>query len=559
MPRIRNFQTSFNSGVLDPRLAARTDFKRYYQGVAEGTNVLSIPQGGLKRRPGMAYQATLAGHSRLFMFAFNVEQTYLIAFSNNNIAVYKDGVHQANVTTTYTLAQLWALNITQSADTMIIVHEDHQTAKLVRGASHTSWTLSAITLTNIPQFDYGSGAEDVWSATRGWPKTAAFFGQRLWFGGSKQRPQTIWGSVVASYFDYDVGTGLDDEAIDVTLDTDQVNGITAIVPSRHLQIFTTGGEFYMPDSPITPGASAVKRQTQYGSSSVRPVGIDGATIFVDRSGKSMREFLFSWEEDAYTSNSATLLASQLISSPVDIDSRKGTPTDDANYVYLVNDDGTMAVFNTLRSQEIAAWTKWETDGDIESIAVVVDVVYFAVKRNINGSDVYYLEKADPDSYTDGNILQTLSPASATVTGLAHLNGEVCRVRADSAIMADATPSSGSITLSRTATAVEVGLDFDVKIKTMPLNADFNDGPILTRYKRMVRVIVDTYATLGVYVNGTLLPDRTLGTSVLDDTPIGFTGIKEIYMTGWDRLAQVTITQTDPQPFTLLGLDVEVEA
>jgi hypothetical protein len=76
---------------------------------------------------------------------------------------------------------------------------------------------------------------------------------------------------------------------------------------------------------------------------------------------------------------------------------------------------------------------------------------------------------------------------------------------------------------------------------------------------MVRVIVDTYATLGVYVNGTLLPDRTLGTSVLDDTPIGFTGIKEIYMTGWDRLAQVTITQTDPQPFTLLGLDVEVEA
>jgi len=114
----------------------------------------------------------------------------------------------------------------------------------------------------------------------------------------------------------------------------------------------------MPDSPITPGASAVKRQTQYGSSSVRPVGIDGATIFVDRSGKSMREFLFSWEEDAYTSNSATLLASQLISSPVDIDSRKGTPTDDANYVYLVNDDGTMAVFNTLHQPTTPTMFIW---------------------------------------------------------------------------------------------------------------------------------------------------------------------------------------------------------
>jgi len=558
VPRIRTLQTAFNSGVLDPRLAARVDIKQYFQGADTGTNVLALPQGGFKRRPGMAYAATLGAESRLFTFSFNVEQTYVMAFQNNAIKVYMDGALQATVTTTYTLAQCKELNITQSADTMIIVHEDHQPAKLVRGAAHTSWTLSNITLSNIPQFDFGSGDEDVWSATRGWPKTVAFFEQRLWFGGSQSRPQTLWASQIADFYNFDVETGEDDDAIDVTLDTNQINGIVALMPSRHLQIFTIGGEFYIASSPITPANIAVKNQTKFGSASVPPINIDGATLFLDYGQSSVREFVYSWEEEAYTSNSATLLASHLISTPVDMGARRGTSTEDANYVYVVNTDGTMAVFNTLRAQQVAGWTKWETSGTIEAITVEGSTVWFAVKRTINSATVYYLEKADSDTYTDANKSQTQS-SSTTVSNLAHLNGQSCRVRADGAIMADATPSSGSITLARAGVAVEVGLDYDVTIKTMPITSMFGDGSILTNYKRVIRVVADMYESLGVYVNGTLLPDRQLGEGVLDTTPASFTGIKELYLTGWTRLAQVEITQTDPQPFTLLGLVVEVEA
>lgn len=564
MPRLRTLQTAFNAGVLDPRLAARTDVKQYYQGADTGTNVLALPQGGFKRRPGMAYYATLGAESRLFTFSFNVEQTYVMAFQNNAIKVYKDGVLQATVTTTYTLAQCKELNVTQSADTMIIVHEDHQPAKLVRGGSHTSWTLSNITLSNIPNFDFGSGAEAVWSGTRGWPKTVAFFQQRLWFGGSGQRPQTLWGSVVADYFNFNVGTGADDDAIDVTLDTNQINGIVALMPARHLQLFTTGGEFYISSSPITPGNIAIKNQTRFGSSTTPPVNIDGATLFLDYGQSSVREFLFSWEEDAYTSNSATLLASHLITTPVDMDARRGTATEDANYVYVVNSDGTMAVFNTLRAQQVAGWTKWQTTGEIQAVTVEGTEVWFAVKRTINSATVYYLEKADPDTYTDANKKQTQS-ASTTVSNLAHLNGQLSRVRADGSIMDDATPSSGSITLARNGTVVEVGLDYDVTVTTMPVTSDFNNGSILTEKKRLIRIVGDFYQTLGVYVTTTgtssnvLVPERNLGEDVLDAAPSSYTGIKEVYLNGWDRLAQVTITQTDPQPFTLLGLLIEVEA
>lgn len=559
MPRVRTLQTAFNAGVLDPRLAARVDIKQYFQGCDTGTNVLALPQGGLKRRPGMAYAATLGAETVLFTFSFNVEQTYVMAFQLNAIKVYMDGVLQATVTTTYTLAQVKELNITQSADTMIIVHEDHQPAKLVRGGSHTSWTLSNITLTNIPQFDFGSGAVDVWSSGKGWPKTVTFFEQRLWFGASKSRPQTLWASQIADFFNFDVGTGLDDEAIDVTLDTNQINGIVSLMPSRHLQIFTKGGEFYITASPITPANITVKNQTRFGSSTVQPVNIDGATLFLDYAASSIREFIFSWEEEAYTSNSSTLLASHLITTPVDMAARRGTALEDANYVYVVNSDGTMAVFNTLRAQEVAGWTKWETNGTIQAITIENTEVWFAVKRTINSAVVYYLEKADVDTYTDGNKFQTLGSASTSVTGLAHLNGQVCRVRADGAIMDDATPSSGGITLARAGTIIEVGIDYDVTIVTMPISSQFADGNILTNYKRVVRVVADMYQSLGVYVNGTLLADRTFGTSVLGATPDAFTGLRELHILGWSRLAQVTITQTDPQPFTLLGLVIEVEA
>jgi hypothetical protein len=560
MPKVITLQTSFNSGVLDPRLASRTDLKHFYQGAEEAENVITMPQGGIKRRPGFKYIAGTASNNeaRLASFAFNIEQTYLLVFTNLSVAVYKDGVHQANVTTPYTTAQLFDLQWTQSADTMILVHEDHQPRKLVRGGSHTSWTLSTITLTNIPTHDFGSGAVAVWSVAQGWPKSATFYQGRLWFGGSKTRPQTLWGSKTNDFYNFDDGTALDDEGIDVTLDTDQVNAITSVYAGRHLQIFTTGGEFTIKDVPITPAKVAVRRETLFGSSAVPPKTIDGSVIFIDRTGKSVREFLFSYNEDSYTSGTVSLLASHLLNSPVDMDVSKGTSTDDANYVYFVNGDGTVAVYNTLRAQEVSGWTKWTTTGEIESVAVVVDEVYFVVKRTINGSTVRYLEQLDPDSYTDANKTVTLGSPGTAVTGLAHLNGQLSRVRADGEVRANATPASGAITLAETGTVIEVGLDYSTTIKTMPLNMDFDDGPTLTRKKRIVKVIPNVYQSLGVSINGDRFIDRNFGLS-LDSAPTAYTGLKEMYLLGWTDLAQVTITQTDPTPMTVLGLAIEVEA
>lgn len=563
MPKVITLQTTFNSGVLDPRLAARTDLKSFYQGAEEAENVLTMPQGGVKRRPGFKYQAQLTSgttaKARLASFAFNNEQTYLIVFTHHLIRIYKDGaLVYTDTSNIYAESTLFELQWTQSADTMLIFHKTQGPRILTRGASHTNWSLSPLVMSNVPQYNFGSGNENVWSNTRGWPQCGTFHQSRLYFGGSIERPQTIWASKTNDFFNFDQGTSLDDEGLDITLDTDMVNAITAIKSGRHLQIFTTGGEFSIQDSPITPSKSAVRRETSFGSGTVPPQNIDGSSIYIDRTGKSVREFLFSYNEDSYTSGTVSLLASHLLNSPVDMDVSKGTADDDANYVYFVNADGTMAVYNTLRSQEVSGWTKWTTAGEIESIAVVVDEVYISVKRIINDVTYRYLEKLDTSTYTDCNVSVILGSPAVSVSGLSHLNTADCRVRADGEVRANATPSSGVITLAHTATNVEVGLNFTTKIKTMPINMDFQDGPTLTRKKRIVKVVPNVYQSLGISINGERLIDRNFGLS-LGTAPTPYTGLKEMYLLGWTDLAQVTITQTDPTPMTVLGLAIEVEA
>src|SRR5690349_17243960 len=55
MAKVHYLQSAFTSGVLDPRLHSRTDIRQYYQGMSLGRNVVTVPMGGVKRRPGLRY------------------------------------------------------------------------------------------------------------------------------------------------------------------------------------------------------------------------------------------------------------------------------------------------------------------------------------------------------------------------------------------------------------------------------------------------------------------------------------------------------------------------
>ena len=155
---IRLLKSDFTSGEVDPLLKARTDIKHYFSGAETMRNVLVMPQGGFKDRPGLKFindVSTLTSGNdpddgaRFVSFEFSSEITYLLLFLDQEIRVYKVGaqVHSITGLTQWTGARMAELNWTQSNDTLLIFHPEVQPYKIVR-VSDTNWTITAA---GIPQ------------------------------------------------------------------------------------------------------------------------------------------------------------------------------------------------------------------------------------------------------------------------------------------------------------------------------------------------------------------------------------------------------------------------
>ena len=155
MPKVSTAKQNFTAGELSPRLYGRTDLGRYDNGATVIENFLVQPHGGLTRRPGTEYVATVktvADKTRLISFQYNVEQVYIIEMGNNYMRFYKDGgqivdgsSNAIELATNYTTAQIANVKFAQTADIMYLVHPDHPPRKLTR-SSHTSWSIADVDL-----------------------------------------------------------------------------------------------------------------------------------------------------------------------------------------------------------------------------------------------------------------------------------------------------------------------------------------------------------------------------------------------------------------------------
>ena len=153
--------------------------------------------------------------------------------------------------------------------------------------------------------------EQSYSSVRGFPAAVTFHQNRLWFGGTLAQPDGIWGSKSGQYYNFDTGDASDNDALDLTANVGEIFTIRHLVSNRDLQVFTTGSELFVQaptDKPVTPANAQIRRQTPFGASFVRPTVFDGATLFIQKTGSALREFLFSDSEASYTSVAVSMLA-----------------------------------------------------------------------------------------------------------------------------------------------------------------------------------------------------------------------------------------------------------
>jgi hypothetical protein len=234
---------------------------------------------------------------------------------------------------------------------------------------------------------------------------------------------------------------------------------------------------------------------------------------------------------------------------------QGEEGNDTNYVYILNNTGTVLVYNSLVSEQVSGFSLWTNGGLFihEDVAVVNDQVFFLTSDQ-------FIVRVNNDRVTDFGIKKA-TPGSGVFTGLTHLNGQTVQIVGDDAFEGTAVVSGGQVNVDPTKTNTEVGLEFNPVIETMPLNQALQNGPNFAEPKKVNRVTVDFQDSLGIVIKNSLgyevrIADKTMAVDVFD-TPTPHSGREDVWLLGWDNVASVTITQDTPVPMIILALAVEV--
>ncbi len=129
---------------------------------------------------------------------------------------------------------------------------------------------------------------------------------------------------------------------------------------------------------------------------------------------------------------------------------------------------------------------------------------------------------------------------------------------DDIVDSDQTVSSGQVTLGGTPSSyAEVGLPYTVTVRTQPFEPRLPSGTVQSQRRRILEINPVLYRSQNLTLNGREVSLQSLPLSGAGAVPT-FTGLKKTQgFLGYDRDAQITISQSQPVFFTLLALDYKV--
>lgn len=481
----------------------------------------------------------------------------------------------------------------------------------------TSITSSTVANAVVREDFGGTTAEDefaigAWSDASGWPRIVTFHEQRLVAAGSRTFEQTFWLSQSVDFTNFRPDSLVEgaiqvesDDALDFTISADQVNIIQWMSSGRELVAGTSGGEWTIRSSgsSLTPDDIDVKRQTTHGSARFQPVRVGHTVLFLQRSRRKIREFVFDFGTDAFLSPDLTELAEQVTRSGI---TRMAYQQEPYNYIHALRDDGQIGTLTYLREQEVVGWSRTILGGAFGSGAAVVesietlpgavitgerdqDVLWCIVKRTINGVTRRYVEvfsrifegvatelfdneaeyltelldmQKNRTNNSDSSVLYQ-GAETQTISGLDHLEGQEVSVWSEGAIEGNKTVSGGSITLDLPTTVARVGLPYRHVYRSFKIDFGAQTGTSVAKIKRInnVTFIVDNTGALRAGPKIDLLtqvPLREVNDAMDSAAPLTTGEIRIPFLGFHERDARIHIAGSDPAPHTVLGIVPEMK-
>ena len=250
-----------------------------------------------------------------------------------------------------------------------------------------------------PDFaDTPPAARNPFSGAGNFPAVSGYFQQRQLYANTTNEPETVQASRSANFKNFTVSQPLqDDDALTFPIRGRYVNAVRHILDLGKLIILTSDGEWLIEggaDGILAPGEINPKQQSYYGSSTLPPIIVGGDALFVQARGSIVRDLAFELESDSYRGNDLTIFSSHLVDAYTLVD--WAYQQNRNSVVWIVRSDGVLLGLTYIKTHQIFAWHRHDTDGDIENVCVVPegteDRLYLLVKRTINGVTKRYIER-----------------------------------------------------------------------------------------------------------------------------------------------------------------------
>lgn len=419
-------------------------------------------------------------------------------------------------------------------------------------------------------------SEGAFSKYRGYPRSLAFYEQRLLFAATAYRPATIYGSKVDDYQNHEYGT-TDEHAYQYTLAGAKVEKIIWMLDASVMHVGTAGDEwkFGFTDEPTTNSNVDAKRQSEAGSEDIEAMMVGDVVVFIESGGRHLRAIQYNFDTDRYRALRISEHAEHLF--------RQYTITDwayankPAPVIWMVRSDGKLVSCTFDAVNKIAAFALHGLGGGIvESVETISgsdrDEVWIIVKRTINSATKRYIEQlqtplwtAEEDAWYADCALKYEGVATKSISGLDHLEGETVKILTEGAVHAPQTVSGGAITLQEETTKAIIGLGYRGHLKTMRLEVKTGAGTSQGKKKTINKVVARLFQSMNckigadlndletVYFRKTTTPAGSPPPFLTGDTiPVAYRGRNE-------NDGYIIVANDDPVPFTVVALIPTVQA
>lgn len=380
-------------------------------------------------------------------------------------------------------------------------------------------------------------------------------------------PNEIWASrtfdaaaAVDRFDDFTVGTAAD-AALHIK-ENDMAGSLLHWICSH--AVLAAGSEYAewatSGDVP-TPSTFDLVQAASYGAADVQPDTIDSGVVYVRAGGRTIamlvpsstgkyRSIDIMDAADHLGVSGFRQIACQSIPEPV---------------IWAVAGDGSLVSGTYNTSDGTVGWAQHHMGGGgiVESIAVtrgaIEDELWLVVRRGDARTIEVMAPRLQPTlqelHYVDAGLY--LEPASATVSGLSHLEGLEVEAWSNCGVLPAKTVVEGAVTYDRTVAWIHIGLAIDSELSPRRI---LHNG----RLGKISRTLVRVYRSLGGKVGRDIehtsaLIKKIAGSRNWGDTPELVSGdLAQDFPGLVDDMGCLSIFHTDPTPLSVLAIIADVE-